>query len=207
MMPVFSFCEMAPVGISSPQHCKTGTKSRKTVIPSCTGLPPVRGVPYSPWHCMIPNERRHLMPYIYVIGMDGKPQMPTKRRRHVQKLLDTGKARITERVPFTIQLLYDNDPVLQPVILAEDPGRTNIGVATLDLKGNLLLSAAVETRNKEIAKLMEKRRQCRRASRNGERKARQRLAKKYGTMIQAGMRMRKLPQYAADACFLSSTFP
>ena len=50
------------------------------------------------------------MPYIYVIGMDGKPQMPTKRRRHVQKLLDTGKARITERVPFTIQLLYDNDP-------------------------------------------------------------------------------------------------
>lgn len=120
------------------------------------------GVPYSPWHCMIPNERRHLMPYIYVIGMDGKPQMPTKRRRHVQKLLDTGKARITERVPFTIQLLYDNDPVLQPVILAEDPGRTNIGVATLDLKGNLLLSAAVETRNKEIAKLMEKRRQCRR---------------------------------------------
>ena len=61
------------------------------------------------------------MPYIYVIGMDGKPQMPTKRRRHVQKLLDTGKARITERVPFTIQLLYDNDPVLQPVILADVP--------------------------------------------------------------------------------------
>ena len=139
------------------------------------------------------------MPYIYVIGMDGKPQMPTKRRRHVQKLLDTGKARITERVPFTIQLLYDNDPVLQPVILAEDPGRTNIGLAALDLKGNLLLSAAVETRNKEIAKLMEKRRQSRRASRNGERKARQRLAKKYGTMIRGGMRMRKLPQYAADA--------
>ena len=53
--------------------------------------------------------------YIYVLGMDGKPQMPTTRRRHVQKLLDTGKARIAERVPFTIQLLYDNDPVLQPV--------------------------------------------------------------------------------------------
>mgnify|MGYP002580088834 CR=1 FL=1 len=138
------------------------------------------------------------MPYIYVLGMDGKPQMPTTRRRHVQKLLDTGKARIAEHVPLTIQLLYDNDPVLQPVTLAEDPGRTNIGLAILDLKGNLLLSAVVETRNKEIAKLMEKRRQCRRASRNGERKARQRLAKKYGTMIKAGMMMRKLPQYAAE---------
>ena len=32
----------------------------------------------------------------------------------------------------------------------------------------------------------------------GERKARQRLAKKYNTMIKAGMIMRKLPQYAAD---------
>ena len=136
--------------------------------------------------------------YIYVLGMDGKPQMPTTRRRHVQKLLDTGKARIAESVPFTIQLLYDNDPVLQPVTLAEDPGRTNIGLAILDLKGELLLSAVVETRNKEIAKLMEKRRQCRRASRNGERKARQRLAKKYGTMIKAGMVMRKLPLYKAD---------
>ena len=115
--------------------------------------------------------------HIYVLGMDGKPQMPTTRRRHVQKLLDTGKAHIVEHIPFTIQLLYDNDPVLQPVTLAEDLGRTNIGLAVLDLKGALLLSAVVETRNKEIAKLMEKRRQCRRASRNGERKARQRLAK------------------------------
>ena len=44
------------------------------------------------------------MPYIYVLGMDGKPQMPTKRRRHVQKLLDTGRARIAGHVPFTIQL-------------------------------------------------------------------------------------------------------
>ena len=108
------------------------------------------------------------MPYIYVLGMDGKPQMPTTRRRHVQKLLDTGRARIASHVPFTIQLLYENDPVLQPVTLAKDPGRTNIGLAALSLKGDLLFSAKVETRNKEIAKLMEKRKQCRRASRNGD---------------------------------------
>lgn len=143
--------------------------------------------------------------YIYVLGIDGKPQMPTTRRRHVQKLLDTGKARIARHVPFTIQLRYENDPVLQPIVLAEDPGRTNIGLATLDAAGHLLLSAVVETRNKEIVKLMDKRRQCRRASRSGERKARQRLARKYDTMIKAGMRMRKLPQYAADA-FITCKF-
>lgn len=62
--------------------------------------------------------------YIYVLGIDGKPQMPTKRRRHVQKLLNTGKARIAEHVPFTIQLLYENEPVLQSVVMSEDPGRT-----------------------------------------------------------------------------------
>ena len=100
--------------------------------------------------------------------------------------------------PFTIQLLYKNDPVLQLVTLAEDPGRTNIGLAALSLKGDLLFSAKVETRNKEIAKLMDKRKQSRRASRKGERRARQRLARKFGTMLKAGMLMRKLPQYAAD---------
>lgn len=136
--------------------------------------------------------------YIYVLGMDGKPQMPTRRRRHVNKLLNTGKARIAEHVPFTIQLLYENNPTVQPVMMAEDPGRTNIGAAVVGLEGQLYLSAVVETRNKEIRKLMDKRRACRRASRNVERKARQRRAKRFGTMLKAGMLMRKLPQYGED---------
>lgn len=71
--------------------------------------------------------------YIYVLGADGKPQMPTKRKRHVKRLLNTGKARIACHVPYTIQLLYKNTPVLQPVMLAEDPGRTNIGMAVLSV--------------------------------------------------------------------------
>ena len=136
--------------------------------------------------------------FIYILGMDGKPQMPTTRRRHVQKLLNTGRARIAEHVPFTIQLLYKNDPILQPVMLAEDPGRTNIGLTVLSLKGDLLLSAVTETRNKEITKLIDKRRACRRTSRNGERKARQRRAKRFGTKLKAWMLMRKLPKYDTD---------
>ena len=59
--------------------------------------------------------------YIYVLGTDGKPQMPTKRKRHILKLLNTGKARIAEKVPFTIQLKSENIPVLQPVTLAATP--------------------------------------------------------------------------------------
>lgn len=84
-------------------------------------------------------------------------------------------------------MLYENNPTVQPVMMAEDPGRTNIGTAVVGLKGQLYLAAVVETRNKEIRKLMDKRRACRRASRNGERKARQRRAKRFGTMLKAGI--------------------
>lgn len=115
--------------------------------------------------------------YIYVLGTDGNPQMPTKRKRHVMGLLNTGMARIVEKIPFTIQLKYRNTPVLQPVILAEDPGRTNIGVTALSSNGRLLFAAVVETRNKEIKKLMADRKAHRQASRRGERKNRQRLAR------------------------------
>ena len=144
------------------------------------------------------EERLSKTEYIYVLGFDGKPQMPTRRKRHVLKLLKTGRARIAEDIPFTIRLTYRNAPVLQPVTLAEDPGRTNIGAAVLSPLGGLLFAAVIETRNKEIKKLMGDRKKSRQASRRGERKARQRLAKRYGSMVKSGMVMRKLPMYAAD---------
>ena len=100
------------------------------------------------------EERLSKTEYIYVLGFDGKPQMPTRRKRHVLKLLKTGRARIAEDIPFTIRLTYRNAPVLQPVTLAEDPGRTNIGAAVLSPLGDLLFAAVIETRNKEIKKLM-----------------------------------------------------
>ena len=41
--------------------------------------------------------------YIYVLGMDGRPQMPTTRKRHMDKLLHTGKrasaATMTREMP------------------------------------------------------------------------------------------------------------
>lgn len=136
--------------------------------------------------------------YIYVIGLDGKPQMPTKRHRHVKKLLNTGRARIAEHVPFTIQLLYENTPVLQPLYLAENPGRTNIGIAVLTEQGDLVFSATAETRNKDIHKLIEKRKQHRQNSRAGDRKVRKRLAKKHGTTLKEGQLERRLPHYQKE---------
>lgn len=134
------------------------------------------------------------MSYIYVLAPDGKPLMPTKRKRHVQKLLDTGKARIAEHVPYTIQLKYETPGITQPVMAGNDPGRTNIGAATLDKRGNAFFTAVCETRNKEIPKLMQNRKTHRQASRNGERKVRQRLATKHGTTVAGGEIQRMLPK-------------
>ena len=94
---------------------------------------------------------------VYVLSKDGKPLMPTTRGGRVRYLLKNKLARVVERKPFTIQLLYETDNITQPLIMGIDPGRTNIGVSVITENGNCVFSAEVETRNKDIPKLMESR--------------------------------------------------
>ena len=119
--------------------------------------------------------------YIYVLAPDKSPLMPTRRYGHVLKLLQRGKARIAEHVPLTIQLKYNIPCITQPLFGGTDPGRTNIGNAVLDANGVVVYKDKVETRNRDIPRLMAERAGFRRASRRGERLARKRLAKKLGT--------------------------
>jgi len=123
------------------------------------------------------------MSTIYVLNKDGKPLMPTTRGGHVRHLLKEQKARVVMTKPFTIQLLYETDDVVQPLYLGIDPGRTNIGVAVVKADGTAVFTAHLETRNKEIPKLMKKRKDSRRARRtNGRRCRRQRRAKANDTL-------------------------
>ena len=131
---------------------------------------------------------------IYVLSMDGKPLMPTTRKRHIKKLLDKGLARIVSHTPFVIQLKYETDDVCQPLTLGIDPGRTNVGLCVVNVKGDVVLAAECETRNKEVPKRMEERKRHRRASRNGKRQVRRRRARKYGTTVKNGVIERRLPQ-------------
>ena len=130
--------------------------------------------------------------YIYVLSASGQPLMPTTRQGHVRRLLNAGKARITSHVPFVIQLEYDPGDGTQLLHGGTDPGRTNIGEAVLNNKGEVVFKAHVTTRNKDIPKLMSDRRQHRQASRRGERLARKRLAKQLGTTFK-GLMERILP--------------
>lgn len=120
--------------------------------------------------------------------------MPTKRKAHVQKLLRHGKAAIVNKQPYTVRLKYQSPGICQSLYGGQDPGRTNIGAAVLTEKGECVYRSKLETRNKEISKLMTERRQHRQASRRGERLARKRIAKKLGTTTDRWLN-RKLPGY------------
>lgn len=121
---------------------------------------------------------------VYVLNKDGSPLMPSRRIGHIRRLLDTGKARIISHVPFMIQLRYQSEGITQNLFMGNDPGRTNIGDAVINDKGEVVYRDHITTRNKEVPKLMAERSQHRHASRNGEHQARKRLAKKHGTLMQ-----------------------
>lgn len=124
------------------------------------------------------------MSTVYVLNKDGKPLMPTTRGGHVRHLLKNQKARVVRIKPFTIQLLYETNDVVQPLYLGIDPGRTNIGVAVVKANGTAVFTAHLESRNKEIPKLMQDRKKARRARRtNGRRCRRQRRAKANGKIL------------------------
>lgn len=128
------------------------------------GLPPV-----------IPHYKD--MVNIYVLNKDGTPLMPMHSWGRAKRFLKTGKAWVVRTRPFTIRLKDQREnPALDRCVLGIDPGRTNIGLCAADSRGRVLFSANVITRNKQITRLMDKRRACRRASRRGERKVRQRRA-------------------------------
>lgn len=132
---------------------------------------------------------------VYVLDKRGNPLMPTNRHGKVRRLLKEKKAVAVCTKPFTIRLKYEPEHKrVQPVVLGMDPGRTNIGLAGVREDGTGLYRAKCQTRNKDIPKLMRKRKQHRQASRRGERLARKRLAKKLGTTLK-GLLRRKLPGY------------
>lgn len=121
------------------------------------------------------------MTLVYVQNKDGEPLMPTTRCGHVRYLLNTKKARVVKRRPFTIKLNYETENEVQIMHGGTDTGRTNIGNAIITDDGEATYLDIVETRNKSVPKLMEERKSHRQASRRGERQRRKRRAKNCNT--------------------------
>ena len=66
---------------------------------------------------------------VYVKSITGQPLMPTKRHGFVRRLLKSGRAKVVQRSPFTIQLLYESGTETQPVVLGVDAGSKHVGLS------------------------------------------------------------------------------
>ena len=101
---------------------------------------------------------------VYVISKDRHPLMPTMRYGKVRRMLKSGLAKVINRYPFTIQLLYNATDYTQDVLLGVDAGSKNIGLSATTIK-KVLFEAKVTLRN-DIVELIATRREQRRTRRN-----------------------------------------
>ena len=83
--------------------------------------------------------------------------MPTSRCGKVRRMLNSGKAKVVKRCPFTIRLLYEPETqIVQPIDLGVDAGSQYIGVSACT-KERELYAAEVELRRDVTAKLAARR--------------------------------------------------
>jgi hypothetical protein len=92
----------------------------------------------------------------------GKPLMPTSPRK-ARLLLETGKAAIAGRTPFTIRLLHGSSGYKQPIVLGVDAGYAYVGYSAVAGKeelmgGELMLMKGMSERLKERAMYRRQRR-------------------------------------------------
>lgn len=108
---------------------------------------------------------------VYVLSQNGQPLMPTENHVKVRVLLKQGKAKVVQKCPFTIQLLYESTTHTQEINLGIDSGSKTIGVSATT-ESRVLYESEVVLRN-DIVELLSGRRTLRRGRRNRKTRYRQ----------------------------------
>lgn len=101
---------------------------------------------------------------VYVISKDEQPLMPMRRHGKVRRLLNSKRAKVVRREPFTIQLLFDTEANVSKLTLGVDTGSSKVGCAVVTAKEEVLYLSEVEIRN-DISAKMKQRQGYRRARR------------------------------------------
>ena len=108
------------------------------------------------------KEKLH-QDYVYVVGNDGKPLMPTEKFGMVRWMLDTAKATVLRRQPFTIKLNYESTHYVQSVSVGMDTGYAHMA-ASASTEAAELYSSQTELRT-DISKQNDTRRMYRKTRR------------------------------------------
>ena len=101
---------------------------------------------------------------VYVLNQNGQPLMPTENHAKVRVLLKQGRAKVINKCPFTIQLLYSSTNYTQKITLGIDSGSKHIGLSATT-RNKVLFESDVELRN-DIVDLLSTRRELRRCRRS-----------------------------------------
>ena len=101
---------------------------------------------------------------VYVLSKSGQPVMPTKNHAKVRLLLNSGKAKVVKRTPFTIQVTGVSKTYVQDVTLGVDAGSRHVGLSATTTKQELF-SGELRPRN-DVVELLSSRREMRRSHRN-----------------------------------------
>ena len=91
---------------------------------------------------------------VYVLNSAGAPLMPCSPGK-ARRLLNEGQAKVVDRSPFVIKLLYGSSGYKQPVTLSVDSGSKVIGVAATG-NGKTLYASEVKTRERIHEKLSQR---------------------------------------------------
>ena len=101
--------------------------------------------------------------FVYVINKNGNPLMPCKPAK-ARKLLRDHKAKVVNRCPFTIQLLWDCQENVQQVTVGIDKGSHITGFSAVG-NGEILMSGEIHHRTDIKSKM-----DARRANRHNRRR-------------------------------------
>jgi 5-methylcytosine-specific restriction endonuclease McrA len=121
----------------------------------------------------LPKHSASKEDFVFVIGQNGKPLMPTKSGK-ARRMLKAGLAKVVSRTPFVIKMLVETCEYKQKLDAGMDTGSKNIGVA-VKLSQEPVYMAEVRLRSSEIRSKMEQRAMYRRTRRG--RKTRYRMAR------------------------------
>lgn len=100
---------------------------------------------------------------VYVINKNGKPLMPCSSCK-AKNLLKHKKARVINRDPFTIKLLWDCEENIQEVVAGMDSGSKTIGCAAI-ANNKVVYQAEIQIRD-DVSKKMQQRANYRRSRRS-----------------------------------------
>ena len=101
--------------------------------------------------------------YVFVIDTNKKPLQPCKPSV-ARRLLNSGKAAVWRRFPFTLIIKKAVEPVEKSLILKIDPGSKFTGIALLD-GFQVIWMLEIQHRGSLISEKLQKRSQRRRARR------------------------------------------